>query len=378
MDRRAAWLGAAGLGAGAMYVLDPIAGRRRRALIRDRIVHWTRRAGRAIDAARRDLTNRTRGLAREARSRITRRMPETQEALLQRVRERVARTVSHPRSVEVSLEDGVATLSGPILRHEVDPLIAALSAIPGVRRVDNRMEIHEHRADIPGLQGQPARRARGGGVFQEVWPPAMRVAAGTAGAALVAQGARRRTLPAVAAGLAGLGLLARSATNLPLRRLVGWGAGRKAVDIQKAIHIDAPVDRVFELWSAYENFPRFMSHVREVRQIGPDWSHWVVAGPAGVPIEWDAEITEFIPNKILAWKTVPGSVIQHSGIVRFDDEDGGTRVTIRMSYNPGAGALGHAIAELLGADPKTRMDQDLAMMKTFIETGREPRPAEGS
>jgi uncharacterized membrane protein/HSP20 family molecular chaperone IbpA len=374
MNRRVAWIGGASLGAGVMYLLDPLAGRRRRARIRDQIVHWIRSTERAIDATRRDIVNRACGLGLGTRSRLRRRVAYTQEGLRQQVREHLARTASHPRSIAASVEDGVVTLSGSILRHEVDAVIEAVSAVPGVRRVDNRMKTHEHGADVPGQQGAPARRMGRGRVLPGAWPPAMRVAAGAAGAALAVSGARRRTLPGIAAAVAGLGLLARSATNMPMRRLIGLGAGRKAVDLQQAIHIDAPVDRVFDLWSRYENFPRFMSYVREVRQLGPDWSHWVVAGPAGVPVEWDAEITEFIPRTVLAWKTTPGSIIQHSGVVRFDDEDGGTRVTIRMSYNPATGAIGHVIADLLGADPKTRMDQDLAMMKTFVETGRAPRP----
>lgn len=101
-----------------------------------------------------------------------------------------------------------------------------------------------------------------------------------------------------------------------------------------------------------------------------------MSGPAGVPVEWDAEITERIPNKTIAWKTVPGATVEHAGIVRFDpNPDGTTRVEIRMSYNPPAGAIGHVVASLFGADPKSEMDADLARMKTLIETGIRPHDA---
>lgn len=167
------------------------------------------------------------------------------------------------------------------------------------------------------------------------------------------------------------GLLLRAITNMELKRLTGIGAGRRAVTLQKMITVHAPVERVFDFWSRYENFPRFMTHVREVRKTSGDRSHWVVAGPAGLPIEWETEVTAHVPNQVLAWRTVPGSIVDHAGIVRFEKTaDGGTRVHIRMSYNPPAGALGHAVAALLGGDPKRAMDEDLVRFKSLIEDGK--------
>jgi uncharacterized membrane protein len=154
------------------------------------------------------------------------------------------------------------------------------------------------------------------------------------------------------------------------------GIGRRAVDIQKTININAPVERVFRLWSDYKHFPHFMSNVREVRDLGGGRSHWVVAGPAGTTVEWDAAITTYVPHEVLAWRTEEGSVVQHAGIVHFQaNPDGGTSVNIRLTYNPGVGAVGHAVAALFGADPKTQMDEDLVRMKTFIETGKAPSDA---
>jgi uncharacterized membrane protein len=113
-----------------------------------------------------------------------------------------------------------------------------------------------------------------------------------------------------------------------------------------------------------------MSNVRDVRSTGGDRSHWVIAGPAGASVEWDAIITNYVPNHSVGWKTTPDSAIQHTGIVRFEpNATGGTRLEVRMSYNPLAGGVGHAVAALFGADPKNEMDQDLARMKTMLETG---------
>lgn len=68
---------------------------------------------------------------------------------------------------------------------------------------------------------------------------------------------------------------------------------------------------------------------------------------------------------------MPGSLVGHAGAVRFEPtEDGGTRVTVRPSYNPVVGAVAHAVAVLLGADPKQAMDDDLLRFTSLVEAGR--------
>jgi uncharacterized membrane protein len=153
------------------------------------------------------------------------------------------------------------------------------------------------------------------------------------------------------------------------------GGGRRAVEVQKTININAPVEQVFEFWRNFENFPRFMSNVRAVRDDGGGRSHWTVAGPAGVPVSWDAEITRLEPDQLIAWKSVPGSAVANAGIIRFDRVEGGTRIDIKLAYNPPAGAIGHGVAWLFGADPKSEIDADLVRMKTMIETGNPPGDA---
>ena len=101
-----------------------------------------------------------------------------------------------------------------------------------------------------------------------------------------------------------------------------------------------------------------------------------MAGPAGLPVKWTAEVIEQIPNHLIAWRTVPGSLIRHFGVIHFEpNAQGGTRVDIKLAYNPIAGAVGHVVAKLFGADPKCEMDGDLVRMKTMIETGHAPHDA---
>lgn len=77
-----------------------------------------------------------------------------------------------------------------------------------------------------------------------------------------------------------------------------------------------------------------MANVREVRVIDDRRSAWTVAGSAGADVSFEAAITRFEPNELIAWKTLPGAAVQHAGVVRFDPNPSGTRVHVRMSYNP--------------------------------------------
>ena len=96
-----------------------------------------------------------------------------------------------------------------------------------------------------------------------------------------------------------------------------------------------------------------------------------MAGPAGFPITWKVEITRIVPNEMIAWKTLPGSLVAGSGITRFERlSDKAARVDIQMSYNPPAGLVGHLVALITGSDPKTAMDEDMVRVKSLLGTGK--------
>jgi uncharacterized membrane protein len=370
MDRKG-WSGILA-GAGLMYLLDPERGRRRRALLRDKFVRALDAAADAAETTRRDLGNRVRGLFAKARSLVTREPTRvSDEVLAERVRSKIGRVVSHPGAIEVTARKGRVTLSGPILADEADDLISYVEKIPGVKAVENRLEVHKSADGVPELQGAGRLREPRFEFAQENWSPTARLLAGAAGSGLAAYGARRRGAAGTAMGVAGAGLLARAVTNMTLGRMLGLGSGRRGIDVRKTIHVDAPVDRVFDYCADVSNFPLFLEHVKDVRDNGRGYSHWKVEGPAGIPIEFDAVITAFVPNQLIAWKTLPGQAVRHAGIVRFDeDPQGGTRVDVSMTYKPPAGVIGHAVAALFGADPKHALDEDLLRFKSLIETGK--------
>lgn len=229
------------------------------------------------------------------------------------------------------------------------------------------------RGDIPGLESATLEGTTGGA-------PSERTMA-LLGGALTLYGVVRRGALGFVARTLGAGMLwselrQPSAPDAPAGR-----ERRRTVDIQKTLRIEAPPDRVYEFWTDYENFPLFMSNVREVRDLGGGRSHWVVRGPGGVPIEWDAVITQQVPGEILAWRSRPGSMLEHAGAVRFRGEGEGTRVDLRLCYSPPAGGAGQAVAELLGADPRAKLNEDLGRLKSLLEGakrseihGRESEP----
>jgi uncharacterized membrane protein len=173
----------------------------------------------------------------------------------------------------------------------------------------------------------------------------------------------------MAMGLAGLALLVRASGRHPVRSMLGRAAPAQTVEVEKTIRIDASPEQVFDAFANYENFPRFMSNVVEVRDLGERRSHWIVKGPAGTQFAWNAVLTEHSRPRRLAWESEPGAEVEQTGAILFEPIHSGTRVTVRMSYRPPAGALGHAVASLLGSDPKRQMDEDLARMKSLVEGG---------
>jgi uncharacterized membrane protein len=357
-----------GLGAGLMYFLDRETGRRRRAMLRDRMVGVLHDAEDAVGKGTRDINNRMSGTVASLRGLLAPAAHVPDDVLVARVRARLGRVVSHPHAIAVQAEHGRITLGGMILTPEVPVLLAAVEMVPGVMAVDNQLETHDDAAGIPGLQGEGRQPADN--LMQGSWSPTVRLLAGLIGWRATTAGMRRGGLLGLAVGLGGLGLLFRAVTNRTWQRLAGMTRTPQGVTFQKTLTLQAPVREVFDLFCNPENFPRFMAHLVEVRRLDDRRHRWVAKGPAGVPVEWESEITELEPDRIVAWRSVPGSLIDNRGSVRFQGQDDTTRVDIRLSYHPPAGTVGHLVASLFGVDPKHAMDDDLIRLKSLLTVGK--------
>lgn len=133
--------------------------------------------------------------------------------------------------------------------------------------------------------------------------------------------------------------------------------------IEKTIEVDAPLHRVYNQWTQFEEFPRFMDGVEQVRQLDDKRLHWV-AEVGGQRKEWDAEITEQIPDQRIAWRSISGA--PNSGIVHFQPRDHHhTVVTLQMSYEPEGAKekIGSALGVL-----SSKVEGDLQRFKNFIQT----------
>src|ERR671917_3839 len=137
--------------------------------------------------------------------------------------------------------------------------------------------------------------------------------------------------------------------------------------VESSVVVEAPVSRVYEYWSDLENLPNFMTNVEEVRATGPDRTHWVVKGPLGAKMEFDAETTQEEENRALGWNSVDGNV-ETSGQVRFQElRPERTRVEVTMNYaDPPGGRLGEVGSRLV-SNPQVMVDQDLYNFKEIIE-----------
>jgi uncharacterized membrane protein len=364
------WLSAAALGAITMYFYDPNRGRRRRVRVRDKMRRLQGKSGKVLDVTIRDISNRLEGIqARLSHFLFYRSDRSNDQVVVERVRAKLGRVVSHPHAIKIVAQQGKVILHGPILESEKENLLAIVSAIPGVTEVENQLEVHEHPNGIPSLQGGNERQQMRSEFSQKDWTPALRAVALLGGGALGYYGILGRRKPiGVMLAIAGLALATRAVTNTPINRLSRESAKAGTIDLHKTLYIQAPPETIFDIWANYGNFRHFMSHVLEVRDLGQQRSHWVIKGPADIPIEWDAVMTEYTRPTTLAWKSEPGAAVENTGLIHFEPSGTGTRVTIRLTYHPPAGT-GQGIAALLGVDPKRELDDDLTRMKHFIESG---------
>ena len=133
--------------------------------------------------------------------------------------------------------------------------------------------------------------------------------------------------------------------------------------IEQSIEVNVPVSTAYNQWTQFEEFPEFMEGVKSVKQLDDKRLHWV-AEVAGKDREWDAEITEQIPDDRIAWKSTSGEV--HAGVVTFHRiDDSKTKVMLQMEFDPQT--FGEKVGDALGI-VEGRVKGDLKRFKEFIES----------
>jgi uncharacterized membrane protein len=166
----------------------------------------------------------------------------------------------------------------------------------------------------------------------------------------------------------GLSLLALAAGGWYLSRVLRSGPGEGGMsNVQESIELDVPVGTAYNQWTQFEDFPKFMATVQEVRQVDDTHLHWK-ALVAGKVKEWDAEITEQIPDKRIAWRSTGG--VQNAGVVTFHKVgDNRTRVMLQMDYEP-EGAIERA-GDAVGGVKLTAKGNLMRFRKLVEERGTE-------
>jgi uncharacterized membrane protein len=143
------------------------------------------------------------------------------------------------------------------------------------------------------------------------------------------------------------------------------------IHFHKTITINRSPEVVYNFWRNFENLPRFMHNLESVTPLGLRRSHWVAKAPAGQTVEWDAEILEDVPNRLISWHSLEGSDVDNAGAVRFEEAPGqrGTIVRVDITYRPPGGKFGAAVAKLFGKAPDQEVQGDLFRFKQVMETG---------
>lgn len=156
------------------------------------------------------------------------------------------------------------------------------------------------------------------------------------------------------------------------------GKGRAAsvkhgegIRIEKSITINKSPEELYQFWRNFENLPRFMNHLESVSVLDNDLSHWVVKAPAGMNVEWDAQIINEKENELIAWRSLEGATIPNAGSVHFKaaPEGRGTILKVEINYDAPGGAVTAAIAKLFGGEPGQQVQEDLRRLKQILETG---------
>jgi uncharacterized membrane protein len=137
--------------------------------------------------------------------------------------------------------------------------------------------------------------------------------------------------------------------------------------IEESVEVMVPVRTAYNQWTQFEQFPQFMEGVEQVKQLTDTRVHWV-AEIAGQRREWDADITEQVPDQRIAWRSTEGAT--NAGVVTFHRlDDGKSRVMLQLEFEP-EGAIEQA-GDKLGVI-KSKAKNDLKRFKSFIESrGRE-------
>ncbi|MDX2008002.1 MAG: SRPBCC family protein [Meiothermus sp.] len=145
----------------------------------------------------------------------------------------------------------------------------------------------------------------------------------------------------------------------------------RGISFERAVTVMKSPEELYTFWRRLENLPQFMSHLEEVRPHDGRRSSWRAKVAGETEVSWEAEITEDIPNRRIAWRSLEGSEIPTSGHVSFESlpNQRGTVVRVFLNYQPAGGPVADALAKLFGKSPEQMIAADLRRFQQLMEAG---------
>jgi uncharacterized membrane protein len=139
--------------------------------------------------------------------------------------------------------------------------------------------------------------------------------------------------------------------------------------VETEITVEAPADKVYRAWHNFENFPRFMDNIEDVRVVGGNRSHWKAKGPLGADADWDAEMTLDEPGRAIGWRSIDGNQqLQTAGRVNFEPVgEAATQVSVVIQYDAPGGAAGNVVTQIF-SNPENQIAEDLRRFKEVVES----------
>ncbi|MDQ6633741.1 MAG: SRPBCC family protein [Gemmatimonadota bacterium] len=165
-------------------------------------------------------------------------------------------------------------------------------------------------------------------------------------------------------GLALIGAAARGPLTDALRRL---GTRRRGTSVQLSFIVPRPVEQVFGFCRDFENFPRLIRALRDVRDHGDGRSHWCASTPSGGTVEWDTVTTKYVPNSVIAWESVGHSPVQMRAILRFLPEDGVTCMKVSVEYQVIEGTMRDALMALTTRSRRGNLASQIRRLADYVD-----------
>ncbi len=169
--------------------------------------------------------------------------------------------------------------------------------------------------------------------------------------------------------MAGGALLAAAVVPSIERAIRRTGAARRRVASSASITIERPVPEVFSFFKDFESFPRVIGALRSVVDYQDGRSHWEAFTTSGEVAAWDVVVTKYVPYSVIAWESVPRSVVELFGVVRFTALGPScTQIDIQMTYRPMRTSLRQAMQALVNRRPAQQLYAALERARFYLES----------